>query len=117
MGIWMVGELQTGDGAWALPMDCNLRFFLPEQLDTMTGVASEWEADVPITITEFPQPFMLGVDDFSDAVMVGTEGYVGIRCDLEGDGTLDNVGAYYPELPPELVMLPADGIELGIVFL
>ena len=118
IGVLFVGEIAIGDGAWTPPMDCEVRFFSQDQLDPMTGVASEWEASVPITIDAFPYPFMITRNDTSGTTVdFGSEGYIGVRCDFDGDMMLDNVGAFHPTLPAELVTLPVDMVTLELQFL
>lgn len=117
MGILMVGEIDVGDGAWAPPLPCSLRFFTEEQLDPRTGVAMEWIAEIPIEIDEFPFAFSVSRDDVPPEIDVGSELYFGVRCDFDGDGALDNVGAFFPELPAELIVLPADGVNVALQFL
>lgn len=117
MGVLMLGVIDIGDGAWAPPLPCVLRIFLDDQLDPESGIAMEWEAEIPLVIDAFPYVYMISRNDVPATVDYGTEGYVGIRCDFDGDRQLDNVGAFYPELPAELVTLPADSVDMALQFL
>lgn len=117
LGVLLIGEVELGDGAWIAPLDCAVRFFLPDQLDPQSGAATEWEGELPIVIDAFPYTFSITRDDVPDTIAPRTEGYVGIRCDFDGDGVMDNVGAFHPELPAELVTLPFDGVTLSLAFL
>ncbi len=117
MGVLAVGEIAIGDGAWTPPLPCVVRFYLADQLDPDTGVAMEWEAEIPIVIDAFPFTYMLTRNDVPATVDFGTEGYIGTRCDFDGDEQLDNVGGFFPELPAELVTLPAPDVDMALQFL
>ena len=117
MDVLMLGVIDIGDGAWTTPLPCVLRIFLDDQLDPETGIAMEWEAEIPLVIEAFPYMYMVTRDDVPATIDYATEGYVGVRCDFDGDRQLDNVGAFYPELPAQLVTLPADSVDMALQFL
>jgi len=117
MGVLFVGEILIGDGAWMAPLQCEVRFFTEQQLDPTTGLADEWETAVPVVVDAFPYELIITRNDVSSTVDFGSEGYIGVRCDFDGDGMVDQVGAFHPSLPAELVTLPVDGVTLELQFL
>lgn len=117
MGVLMVGEIAQGDGAWTPPFSCGIRLYTEDQLDPMTGAADEWVSQYDVAIDMFPQPFMVTRNDVAAEVDFGWEGYVGVRCDTDGDGAMDTVGAVHPSFPAQLVTLPVDMVTLELQFL
>lgn len=117
MGVVLSGEIGMGVGNWTTPMPCSVRFFLEDQLDPQDGASTEWEAEIPIVIEEFPHALTVMYDDLPDTLGAFSETYIGIRCDFDNDGINDNVGGFHPGLPAELVTLPFDDVTLGLEFL
>lgn len=117
MGVLFSGELAEGDGGWDLPMSCALRFFVGDQLDPVNGVSTEWEAEVLLEIDAFPYLYSIGNDEVPATVANGSMGWVGIRCDFDGDGMNDNVGGFFPQLPAQQITLPRDDIDMTVTFL
>ena len=117
MGVLLVGEIALGDGAWAPPFSCGVRFYTEDQLDPMTGAADEWVDQYDVDVDELPYAFMVTRNDVAPEVDFGFEGYVGVRCDTDGDGMMDPVGAVHPSFPAQLVTLPVDMVTLELQFL
>jgi len=115
--VVVAGVISQGDGAWVAPLECELRLYGPNDIEPMSGSATGVAAAVPITIDEFPYAYSVTYDDVPGEISSGWEGYLGVRCDFDGDGQLDTVGAYYPELPAALITIPLDGLDMSLVFL
>ena len=108
------GSILTDASLFPLPMNCGLRLHEPGAVDPGTGLSSGPIIDVPVVLDEPQQRFDIGLDEVQEVVNQGDLVYVEVRCDVDGDGSFDTVGGWYPLLPAEIVELPAEDIDLVI---
>jgi hypothetical protein len=111
----LTGRFNDGNGGYALPITCSVRFHLPGEINPASGVETATTFSRPFVIDAFPQPFTIMSDDIGDVVAPGDRGFVTSECDVDGDNFFDdNAGAYFPALPMVEVSIPASSIELAV---
>lgn len=97
--------------AGVVPMTCMIRLHTFESLDPGSGLPIDIAYEAVSTVQDLPQFYAINV--VPDGIVgEGDDVYVSTRCDVDGDGALDDVGAYYPQVPLETVLLPAQDIDL-----
>ncbi|MEM9453587.1 MAG: hypothetical protein AAGF11_05380 [Myxococcota bacterium] len=112
--LLLTGRLLEGS-AQLIPNSCQIRLHTPESIDPATGFAVDTAVEVTTNVLNLPH--MYSVYEPPDmAIGIGDEVYVTTQCDSDGDGTLDPVGGYYPQLPMEPVSLPDMGIDMALDF-
>lgn len=95
------------------PVSCDVRLHLLESFDRGSGLPTESFYEERFFVQALPQPYAIA--SVPDALVgPGDSIYVSTICDVDGDGVDDNLGAYYPTIPAEPVLLPAVGIDLTL---
>ena len=111
-GTLLAGRLLDGP-AGVEPVTCYVRIHLLDSLDPGSGLPLDSVVEQPVEVLGLPQAY--AIDSASvDAVGAGDTVYVSATCDVDGDGALDSVGAWYPDLPLQPVDLPASGIDMAL---
>lgn len=113
-GPLLSGQLLDGPTG-LVPDTCRIRMHTLDSIDPGSGLPVDTAAEITATIQALPQMYV--VDSVpGGAIGVGDEVYVSALCDVDGDGVLDNLGAYYPQIPLESVVLPAMGVDMTLDF-
>ncbi len=95
------------------PTSCLVRLHELDSLDPGSGLPVEIAAEISVDVDGLPQPYVME-DMAGFLVGPGDQVYVSALCDVDGDGAPDNLGAYYPQVPLEPVLLPAGDIDLTL---
>lgn len=112
-GIVLSGVLLDGTSG-LMPDTCRIRLHTLDSLDPGSGIPVEVAYETLVAVQLLPQPY--GVSDVPAELLTGDPIYVSTLCDVDGDGALDNFGAYYPQLPLEPISLPSEEIDMTLDF-
>jgi len=111
----VIGQLLDG-GPGLLPNHCRVRLHALDSIDPGSGIPFDVAFETILAVPALPQPYAItGVP--SDVAGPGDQLYVSVLCDVDGDGALDDYGAYYPQIPLEPVLLPAEDVDLRLDFI
>jgi hypothetical protein len=108
------GSILTDDSLFPLPMNCTVNLHEVGAVDPGTGLSSGALIGVPVSVGETQQRFDIGQDEVESIVNQGDLVYVEVRCDVDGNGSFDEFGGWYPLLPAEIVELPAEDIDVVV---
>lgn len=113
------GLIFEGEAEWPLPLRCAIRLHEADAVfDPGTGVSGGFSGQVLVTINAFPFPYIVTNED---VVFLGPGDlvYVQAVCDPSGDGfdEVGVVGAWFPGLPAEPVILPSTDVDLALALL
>jgi hypothetical protein len=108
------GSILTDDSLFPLPMNCTVNLHEVGAVDPGTGLSSGALLGVPVSVGETQQRFDIGQDEVESIVNQGDLVYVEVRCDVDGNGSFDEFGGWYPLLPAEIVELPAEDIDVVV---
>jgi hypothetical protein len=112
----IAGAFIQGNAAVNLPIGCRIAFYEPGQVEPSTGIAQGGFLFQlgGFTVDAYPQSFAIESAQ-TPMVEYGVEGYVVAECDADNDGVFDDdLVGYYPELPLQLVTVPASNIFIPI---